>query len=412
MAELAKRKKLIPDYGTTVIKGVEYYRTRIEDADGKRVALYAPTPEELYEKVEEAKQLIKDAKFRRTSPTVKEYCEKWLLMQSANVRATTMIDYTSKVKNYIIAPLGHMYMASVTADDVKIAMLSASKKSASVYRSVQMLYKSIFRSALESHLVDSSPCENLSAKGGKPQKDKNALTDQQVEKLLAAVKGLPPYVFVMIGLYAGLRREEILGLKWDCVFLDIPTPYLSVQRAWHVEHNRPVVLNELKTNAAKREVPLPPQLIECLSEAKATSKSDYVVANRDGDPLSYTQFKRIWKYIETRTVKERSYVRYENGKKEVHTVTPVLGQKAAHNGNVVYSLDFHVTPHQLRHTYITNLIYASVDPKTVQYLAGHENSKITMDIYAKVKYNRPEQLASVINTAFASQEKAPQKAMG
>ena len=239
---------------------------------------------------------------------------------------------------------GHMYMASVTADDVKIAMLSASKKSASVYRSVQMLYKSIFRSALESHLVDSSPCENLSAKGGKPQKDKDALTDQQVEKLLAAVKGLPPYVFVMIGLYAGLRREEILGLKWDCVFLDTPTPYLSVQRAWHVEHNRPAVLNELKTNAAKREVPLPPQLIECLSEAKATSKSDYVVANRDGDPLSYTQFKRIWKYIETRTVKERSYVRYENGKKEVHTVTPVLGQKAAHSGNVVYSLDFHVTP--------------------------------------------------------------------
>ena len=33
------------------------------------------------------------------------------------------------------------------------------------------------------------------------------------------------------------------------------------------------------------------------------------------------------------------------------------------------------------------LIYAQVDPKTVQYLAGHENSKVTMDIYAKVKYN-------------------------
>ena len=48
-----------------------------------------------------------------------------------------------------------------------------------------------------------------------------------------------------------------------------------------------------------------------------------------------------------------------------------------------------MTPHQLRHTYTTNLIYASVDPKTVQYLAGHENSKVTMDIYAKVKYNKP-----------------------
>ena len=83
-----------------------------------------------------------------------------------------------------------------------------------------------------------------------------------------------------------------------------------------------------------------------------------------------------------------------------YTVTPVLGEKAAHNGEVVYSLDFQVTPHQLRHTYITNLIYAAVDPKTVQYLAGHENSKITMDIYAKVKYNRPQELASVVNSAF------------
>ena len=46
------------------------------------------------------------------------------------------------------------------------------------------------------------------------------------------------------------------------------------------------------------------------------------------------------------------------------------------------------------------MIYAGVDPKTVQYLAGHENSKITMDIYAKVKYNKPEVLSGVVNKAF------------
>ena len=80
---------------------------------------------------------------------------------------------------------------------------------------------------------------------------------------------------------------------------------------------------------------------------------------------------------------------------------PVLGEKAAHNGNVVYSLDFEVTPHQLRHTYITNLIHSSVDPKTVQYLAGHESSKITMDIYAKVKYNRPDELVRTMGNAFS-----------
>ena len=67
------------------------------------------------------------------------------------------------------------------------------------------------------------------------------------------------------------------------------------------------------------------------------------------------------------------------------------------------TMDFQVTPHQLRHTYITNLIYASVDPKTVQYLAGHENSKVTMDIYAKV--NKPAQLHGVINRAIDTSKK-------
>ena len=58
------------------------------------------------------------------------------------------------------------------------------------------------------------------------------------------------------------------------------------------------------------------------------------------------------------------------------------------------------TPVSYTHLYITNLLYAGVDPKTVQYLAGHENSKTTMDIYAKVKYNKPEELFGVVNGAF------------
>lgn len=397
---MGRRKKLIPEYGTVTLNGIEYFRTRIEDADGKRVALYAKTAEELYEKVEEAKRQIKDATFRRATPTVAEYCERWLKMQSVHIRTTTLADYSSKVKNYIIEPLGHMYMADVTTDDVRLALVPVAGKSSSVYRSVHMLYKAIFNAAADSNIIDYSPCERISAKGGKPQKDKEALSDEQVEKLLSAIKGLPPYVFVMIGLYAGLRREEILGLQWDCVFLDCDTPYISVRRAWHSEHNRPVISTELKTKAARRDIPIPPNLAECLREAKRNSTSDFVVANSEGDPLSYTQFKRVWQYIVTRSTKERTYIRYVNGQKITKTVSPVLGEKAAHNGKVVYSLDFQVTPHQLRHTYITNLIYASVDPKTVQYLAGHENSKVTMDIYAKVKYNKPEQLAAVVNQAF------------
>lgn len=401
---MAKRKRAIPQYGTVELNGIEYYRTRIQDADGKLVALYARTPEELYDKELEALEQIDNATFRRKSPTVAEYCEKWLLMQSVHIRATTLTDYTSKIQRHIIKELGQKRMADVTLDDIQLALVPVSQKSASVYKSVVILYKSIFRAAKESHVIDENPTIYLDSKGGVPQEERQALTDEQAERLLDAIRGLPPYVFVMIGLYAGLRREEILALQWDSVYLDTDTPYLTVRRAWHTEHNRPVILTELKTKAAERNIPLPVCLAECLKAAKAISTSDYVVANRDGEPLSYTQFKRLWQYIVTRTVKERSYYRYEDGKRIKHTVTPVLGEKAAHNGRVVYSLDFEVTPHQLRHTYITNLIHSSVNPKTVQYLAGHESSKITMDIYAKVKYNRPDQLVRTMGSAFAQWE--------
>ncbi len=397
---MARPKKQLPQYSTTTIKGVEYYRTRIKDLDGKRISLYARTPNELADKVEETKRQLAEATFRIQNPTVEEYADKWLKMHSAHIRETTLSDYSSKVKNYIIAPLGDKYMAEVTPDDVKTAILKASKQSASVYRSVQMLYKMIFESATKSHIINDSPCDDLNPRGGKPPKEKTALSDKQIAILLDAIRDLPPYPFIMIGLYAGLRREEILALQWDCVDLEGIAPAIRVRRAWHIDHNRPVITTELKTKAAKRDIPIPPQLVKCLKEVKAVSKSDYVIANGEGQPLSGTQWQRLWKYITTRSTEERVYYRYKDGVKTKHLVQPVLGEAAAHNGKVIYSIDFHVTPHQLRHTYITNLILAGIDPKTVQYLAGHEHSRITMDIYSHLIYNRPEDLIQKVNQAF------------
>ncbi len=377
------------------------YRKRIKGPGGKYVALYAKTPEELTEKVAIAQKEITEETFRRENPTVKEYAEKWLTMHGAHIRTTTLVDYTSKVKIYIIEPLGDKYMAEVTPDDVKMAIGKAAAQSASIYRGVQMLFKMIFSSAVESRIIDESPCKNLNPRGGKTPKERQALTDEQVITLLDAVRGLPPYPFIMLCLYSGLRREEALALQWDSVFLEGDAPHITVCRAWHTEHNRPVILTDLKTKASKRTIPIPPQLVECLKTIKENSASDFVIANRDGGALSETQWRRVWGYVRTRTVRERTYYRYVNGQKIPHTVTPVLGERAAHNSDVVYSIDFEVTPHQLRHTYITNLLLAGVDVKTVQVLAGHEHAKITLDIYTHLTYNQPKDLISKVTQAFA-----------
>lgn len=392
-------------YALVQIRGYQYFRTSLKDETGKRIYLYGKTCRELFEKELAARERIDQAIRRRETPTVAEYSAKWLLMQSAHIRATTLADYTSKVRRHILPVLGELRMGEVTPEDLRRALEPVADQSASVYKSVVLLCKSIFRSAKESRVIPEDPAQNLASRGmGRPRREQRALTDEQVEGLLDAVRGLPPYVFVMLGLYAGLRREEILALQWDSVYLDTEAPYLTVRRAWHTEHNRPVILTELKTRAAGRNIPLPDCLAACLREAREHANSDYVVANRAGGPLSYTQFRGLWRYIVTRTAKPRKARRFVDGHYETYVLEPQLGARAAHNGHCVYSLDFHVTPHMLRHTYITNLIHGSVDPRTVQYLAGHANGKITMDYYAKAKYRQPQDLAETMEQAFARWE--------
>ncbi len=179
----------------------------------------------------------------------------------------------------------------------------------------------------------------------------------------------------MIGLYSGLRREEILELEWDCVSLDEPTSYISVRRTWRTEKNRSIVFTELKTPAARRDVPILRWQVECLREAKGKSISDFVIAYSKGEPLAYSQFQRVWKYIEVRTAKERKYYKYVNGQKVVCTAHPELGSHQPNNPKLVYALDFDVTAHLLRHTYITNLIYQGVDQRRYSTLPDTRTAK-------------------------------------
>ena len=120
---MAKMKTEVPQYGTIMQKGIQYYRTRIMDADGKQVSLYAATCEELYEKQLEARRQVEEIIFRRQHPTVAEYCQKWLLMQSAKVSASTLRGYTADMKNYIIKPFSYLIfcdMRNITESTLRL----------------------------------------------------------------------------------------------------------------------------------------------------------------------------------------------------------------------------------------------------------------------------------------------------
>lgn len=393
---MARPKKPTYEY----VDRLNLYRKRIKDADGKYVAIYGKTPDELTEKVKAAQIAIDGNLLARENPTLADYADRWLVLNTSGISSATKRDYQYVINNHIKQQLGHRRVREITPDDIKAALLAADDKSASVYGKLVMLYKRIFRSAVENDIIQKSPCTSLK-QGGKAPKGKYALTKEQITTLLAAVDGTIAHTFVMVGIYTGMRREEILGLQWDCITLDGNAPHISVRRAVRWENNQPQVEERLKSKAAKRDIPIPAPLVHHLSEVKETSTSDFLFANRAGTAKSETQFRNMWHAVTCRMVKERTYTKYlGKGNKVVKTISPQKGEQASHR-KYQYTIDFEVTPHILRHTYITNLLLAGVDVKTVQYLAGHELAKVTLDIYAHLTYNQPEDLISKVNLAFS-----------
>ncbi len=92
------------------------------------------------------------------------------------------------VNRYIVGPIGQMYMDEVTTDDLRLLMVPLSKGSSGMYGQLNMLIKNIFNSAEESKVIKENPSKTICARGGKPAKRREALTDEQTAILLDSIR--------------------------------------------------------------------------------------------------------------------------------------------------------------------------------------------------------------------------------
>ena len=90
----------------------------------------------------------------------------------------------------------------------------------------------------------------------------------------------------------------------------------------------------------------------------------------------------------------------ETGERRKVPVEKVLGETVRNHPGVTVSIDFSVTPHILRHTYITRLILGGMNVKHVQYLAGHADPQMTIRIYTDLMGHQPEDLIGAVNAIF------------
>jgi integrase len=250
-----------------------------------------------------------------------------------------------------------------------VTKLIASKAafSNSSQRKILNTLSQIIESSEKNGLLSHNPCKGITA-GGEPAKTKEPLTDLQQIELVKAVTGTRAEVFVLLCLYAGLRREEALGLLWSDVHFG-DTPYINVRRTVTFPNNGPAEYSDkLKSDSAYRSIPTPTILASALQDAKAKTSSVFVVPSvSTGSYMSLSAFRWMWE---------------------------IVGR----------SVPFHVEPHVLRHTYLTELRASGMDIKKIQYLAGHKDVTMTLRIYTHVKMNQPAEMFATIENIFSGSD--------
>ena len=380
----------------------QYYRKRITSPDGQQVTIYGRSKAERDAKVDAQKAAWAREADEAESPYVWQYAASWFTTASASMSEDRKAAVRREINANILPKIGQLRLADVTADDLKAVMAGRASMAKATQEKTRQVLRRIFADAEEAGKISRDPARRLKTAGGTPTAHKDALTEKQQQVLLETVENLPVKLFVYLGLYAGLRREEICALRWDCVDLDGPAPTIRVRRAcrW-VKNNRAEVSDVLKSSSAWRDIPIPEVLAKELRAAHSARSGPWVICNSKGEPWSHATLRSAWDSVRARSA---GPVRRRRKDPRTGEMMPVLEEKRVgdrvRNHAASVTIDFPVSPHILRHTYITRLILGGMDLKRVQYLAGHADAKITLEIYTSLMGNRPEDLIGDVEAIF------------
>lgn len=204
--------------------------------------------------------------------TVAEYLDYWLAeLLPGTVKASTEASYADMTRRHIVPALGHLSLAKLSRDDIRrfvrqLARTKSRRRGADQVlsgRTVQYVY-SILRRALEDARREELVGRNVAQEVPSPRFERREfepLAPDEARTLLAAVADHRLYPVYVLALMLGLRRGEILGLRWSAVDLDRAT--LRVQTS--LQRIGPqLVLASPKTKRSRRAIPLPRAVVKVL----------------------------------------------------------------------------------------------------------------------------------------------------
>ena len=309
----------------------------------------------------------------------------WLEEARHNVSPKTFERYSEIVNKHLVPELGTIQLAKLAPVHIQKyyadALASGRRKrtragkgglSAQTVRHHDRVLNVALKRARALRLIATNPVEDVT----RPKVERRELQildpDEQT-KLLAAASTTRLYGPIVVALATGMRRGEVLALRWSDVDLDGGS--LRVVQSLE-QTDAGLRFKAPKTKRSRRAIALSPSIVEVLQRHKAEQAKErlqlglgknergLVFTRMDGEPVNPDNFSKEFARIVKRA-----------------KVRPI-------------------TFHGLRHAHITALLQAGVHPKVASERAGHSTVGITLDVYSHVIQGMQEDAALRIDAGL------------
>lgn len=362
------------------------YEYRYRDNDGKRRSIYSwklvetdkvPAGKKDGLSLREKEKLIQRNLLEGITPnggdlSVVQLCEKYLLTKT-NVRHNTEASYKTTMNLLRKESFGAIRIDKVKISDAKLFLIYLQKelgKSYSSIHSIRGVLRPAFQMAVDDDILRKNPFEfPLATVLVDDKHTRQALTKEQERRFLKFVQEDRHYSryydYIYVLFKTGMRISEFCGLTVKSI--DFKKRMIHIDHQLQRKRDGTLYCELTKTNAGTRDIPMTDDVYECFRR---------IVRNRNApqfEPVidGYSGF-----LFYDREQKPAVAMHWEH-----------YFQHIVDKYNKIYRIQIpKVTPHVCRHTYCSNMAKSGMNPKTLQYLMGHSDISVTLNVYTHIGF--------------------------
>lgn len=368
--------------------GYYYIILNLTDSAGKRKPKWISTGLTIKGNKKRAEQMLMEERRKyanaKTGDDVlfADFMEQWLEIVKSTVSIPTYSSYVNAVKS-IIAPYFRkkkILLRDLQAHDIQMFYQEQLQrvKASSVIHYHANIHKAL-KYAVKNDMIPSNPADKVE----RPKQDKfygNFYDRDELNKLFEAVAGTKLELPVLLGAFYGLRRSEIVGLKWSAIDFEQNTITIShTVTSCNLDGKCVIVAKDTtKTKSSRRTLPLVPYFHEKLLAVKAQQERNQKLCGR-----SYN--REFLEYICVDDIGDRFKPNY---------ITSQFPKLLERNG--FRKIRFH----DLRHSCASLLLASGAPMKHIQEWLGHSDFSTTANIYAHLDYSSKLTSASAMESNF------------